>query len=276
VASIDHHRPTLFPGVPTMYVAINKAVAGGGHDLSSIKACLSGAAALPMEVAERFERFSGGRLVEGYGLSEASPVALANPIYGKRKAGTIGMPLPDTLARVAGPDDPARTMPTGEPGELALRGPQVMVGYWNRPEETAEVLRDGWLMTGDMAVMDEEGYFTIVDRKKDLIIAGGYNIYPREVEEVLFQHPKIQEVSVAGVPDDYRGETVKAFVVLRDGQEATVEEIREFARSRLAAYKVPKTVEFRDELPKTMVGKVLRRALIEEERARSEREAATS
>jgi len=177
---------------------------------------------------------------------------------------------------VADPDDPARTMPTGEPGELALRGPQVMVGYWNRPEETAEVLRDGWLMTGDMAVMDEEGYFTIVDRKKDLIIAGGYNIYPREVEEVLFQHPKIQEVSVAGVPDDYRGETVKAFVVLRDGQEATVEEIREFARSRLAAYKVPRTVEFRDELPKTMVGKVLRRALIEEERARSEREAATS
>jgi long-chain acyl-CoA synthetase len=276
VASVDRHRPTLFPGVPTMYVAINKAVAGGGHDLSSIKACLCGAAPLPMEVAERFERLSGGRLVEGYGLSEASPVALANPIYGKRKAGTIGMPLPDTLARIADSDDPSRTLPPGQPGELALRGPQVMVGYWNRPEETAEVLRDGWLMTGDMAVMDEEGYFTIVDRKKDLIIAGGYNIYPREVEEVLFQHPKVQEVCVAGVPDPYRGETVKAFVVLRDGQEATVEEIRDFASSRLAAYKVPRTVEFRDDLPKTMVGKVLRRALVEEERAKSEAETASS
>ena len=156
VASIDRHRPTLFPGVPTMYVAINNAVADGGHDLSSIKACLSGAAPLPLEVAERFERFSGGRLVEGYGLSESSPVAIANPIYGKRKAGTIGMPLPDTLARVVGPEGPSRTLPVGQAGELALRGPQVMLGYWNRPEKTAQVLRDGWLLTGDMAVMDDE------------------------------------------------------------------------------------------------------------------------
>jgi long-chain acyl-CoA synthetase len=275
VASIDRLRPTLFPGVPSMYVAINNAVADGGHDLSSIKACLSGAAPLPLEVAERFERFSGGRLVEGYGLSESSPVALANPIYGKRKAGTIGMPLPDTLASVVDPDDPSRALPPGQSGELALRGPQVMLGYWNRPEETAQVLRDGWLLTGDMAVMDDEGYFTIVDRKKDLIIAGGYNIYPREVEEVLYQHPKIQEACVAGVPDQYRGETVKAFVVLRPGERATSEEIREFAKGRLAAYKVPRSVEFRDELPKTLVGKVLRRALVEEERAKVEAEAAT-
>jgi long-chain acyl-CoA synthetase len=274
VASIDRHRPTLFPGVPTMYVAINNAVSGGGHDLSSIKACLSGAAPLPLEVAERFERFSGGRLVEGYGLSESSPVALANPIYGKRKAGTIGMPLPDTLARVADPADPSATLEPGQPGELALRGPQVMLGYWKRPQETAEVLRDGWLLTGDMAVMDEEGYFAIVDRKKDLIIAGGYNVYPREVEEVLYEHPKVLEVCVAGVPDAYRGETVKAFVVLRDGERATVEEIREFAKGRLAVYKVPRTVEFRAELPKTLVGKVLRRALVEEERAKAEAEAA--
>jgi long-chain acyl-CoA synthetase len=269
VGSIDHYRPTLFPGVPTMYVAINHAVAGGGHDLSSIKACLSGAAPLPLEVAERFERFSGGRLVEGYGLSETSPVALANPIYGKRKAGTIGMPLPDTLARVVDPADPDRVLPSGQTGELALRGPQVMLGYWNRPEETAQALRDGWLLTGDMAVMDDEGYFTIVDRKKDLIIAGGYNIYPREVEEVLHEHPKIQEVCVAGVPDPYRGETVKAFVVLRPGERATADEIRAFAKERLAAYKVPRSVEFRDELPKTLVGKVLRRALVEEERAKT-------
>ncbi len=275
VSSIDHYRPTLFPGVPTMYVAINNVVAGGGHDLSSIKACLSGAAPLPLEVAERFERFSGGRLVEGYGLSECSPVALANPIYGKRKAGTIGMPLPDTLARVVDPADPSQALPAGQAGELALRGPQVMVGYWNRPDETGQVLRDGWLLTGDMAVMDEEGYFSIVDRKKDLIIAGGYNVYPREVEEVLYEHPKIEEVCVVGVPDPYRGETVKAFVVLRDGERATVEEIREFAKGRLAAYKVPRSVEFRDELPKTMIGKVLRRALVEEERAKARTEAAT-
>jgi long-chain acyl-CoA synthetase len=274
LAAIDRYRPTLFPGVPTMYVAVNNAVAKGGHDLSSIKACLSGAAPLPMEVAERFERFSGGRLVEGYGLSESSPVAIANPIYGKRKAGTIGMPLPDTLARVADPADPSRTLPVGDAGELALRGPQVMLGYWNRPDESAQVLRDGWLLTGDVAVMDEEGYFSIVDRKKDLIIAGGYNIYPREVEEVLYEHPKVQEVCVAGVPDPYRGETVKAFVVLRPGEQATTEELREFAKSRLAAYKVPRTVEFRDQLPKTMVGKVLRRALVEEDRAKAETKAA--
>ena len=273
--AVDHYRPTLFPGVPTMYVAINRAAAAGGHDLSSIKACLSGAAALPLEVAERFERFSGGRLVEGYGLSECSPVALANPIYGKRKAGTIGMPLPDTQARVAESEDPSRTLPPGKPGELALRGPQVMLGYWNRPEETAQVLRDGWLLTGDMAVMDDEGYFSIVDRKKDLIIAGGYNIYPREVEEVLYEHPKVIEVCVAGVPDSYRGETVKAFIVLRQGEQATAEEIREFAKQKLASYKVPSLVEFRDDLPKTIIGKPLRRVLVEEERAKAEAEATT-
>jgi long-chain acyl-CoA synthetase len=270
LAAVDRYRPTLFPGVPTMYVAINNAVAKGGHDLSCIKACLSGAAPLPMEVAERFERYSGGRLVEGYGLTECSPVALANPIYGKRKAGTIGMPLPDTLARVADPSDPARTLPTGETGELAISGPQVMLGYWKRAEETAQVLRDGWLLSGDLAVTDEEGYFQIVDRKKDLIIVGGYNVYPGEVEEVLLGHPKVLEVAVAGVPDSYRGETVKAFVVLRPGERATAEELRRFARERLAAYKVPRSVEFRDQLPKTMVGKVLRRALVEEEQGRAE------
>jgi long-chain acyl-CoA synthetase len=273
LAAIDRFRPTLFPGVPTMYAAVNHAVEKGGHDLSSIKACLSGAAPLPMEVAERFERFSGGRLVEGYGLSESSPVAIANPIYGKRKAGTIGMPLPDTVARIADPADPASTLPVGEAGELAIAGPQVMQGYWNRPDESAEVLRDGWLLTGDMAVMDEEGYFAIVDRKKDLIISGGFNVYPREVEEVLYGHPKVQEAAVAGVPDAYRGEVVKAFVVLRAGQQATTEEIRGFAKGRLAAYKVPRAVEFREELPKTLIGKVLRRALVEEERAKAKAKA---
>jgi long-chain acyl-CoA synthetase len=164
----------------------------------------------------------------------------------------------------------------GEPGELALAGPQVMLGYWNRPDETAQVLRDGWLLTGDMAVMDEEGYFAIVDRKKDLIIAGGYNVYPREVEEILYEHPKVLEVCVAGVPDTYRGEIVKAFVVLRSGEQATTDEIREFAKARLAAYKVPRSVEFRDELPKTLIGKVLRRALVEEEKAKQAKQAAES
>jgi long-chain acyl-CoA synthetase len=273
MAAVDRHRPTLFPGVPTMYVAINNEVAKGGHDLSSIKACLSGAAPLPLEVAERFERYSGGRLVEGYGLSECSPVALANPIYGKRKAGTIGMPLPDTLARVVDAADPDSVPPAGEPGELAIKGPQVMLGYWNRPEESAQVLRDGWLLTGDLALMDDEGYFQIVDRKTDLIIAGGFNVYPREVEEVLYEHPKVEEVSVVGVPDSYLGEVVKAFVVLRSGEEATTEEIRSFAKERLAAFKVPRMVEFRDELPKTLIGKVLRRALVEEERAKAEAKA---
>jgi long-chain acyl-CoA synthetase len=273
--AIDKYRPTMFPGVPTMYVAINNSPEASKHDLSSIKACVSGAAPLPLEVSEEFERLSGGRLVEGYGLTESSPVTHANPIYGKRKVGSIGMPIPNTVARVADPEDLSKSMPVGEKGELAVKGPQVMKGYWNRPEETAGVLLDdGWLLTGDMATMDEEGYFAIVDRKKDLIIAGGYNIYPREVEEVLYEHPKIKEACVAGVPHSYMGEVVKAFVVLRDGQEATVEEIRDFAKERLAAYKVPRLVEFRDELPKTMIGKVLRRKLVEEEQAKVEQEKA--
>jgi long-chain acyl-CoA synthetase len=263
--AVDKYRPTIFPGVPTMYVAINNAVGRDKHDLSSIKACVSGAAPLPMEVSDEFERHAGGRLVEGYGLTEASPVTHANPVYGKRKVGTIGLPLPNTVARIADPSDLSRDMPIGEPGELAVQGPQVMQGYWNHPEETAQVLQDGWLLTGDMATMDEEGYFAIVDRKKDLIIAGGYNVYPREVEEVLYEHPKVMEACVAGVPDRYMGEVVKAFVVLRPGQEATVQEIRDFVDDRLAKYKVPRSIEFRDELPKTMIGKVLRRKLIEEE-----------
>jgi long-chain acyl-CoA synthetase len=267
--AIARHRPTLFPGVPTMYIAINRAAAKGGHDLSSIKACLSGAAPLPVEVADEFERLSGGRLVEGYGLTETSPVTHANPILGKRKVGTIGMPIPSTLARVTDPDDPGRELRPGRTGELAIKGPQVMRGYWNRPEETAAVLRDGWLLTGDMATMDDEGYFAIVDRKKDLIIAGGYNIYPREVEEALHEHPKVQEACVAGVPDPYLGEIVKAYVVPRDGADVTAEELIGFLRERLARYKVPRRVEFRDELPKSMIGKVIRRKLVEEEHARA-------
>ena len=259
--TIARTHPTLFPGVPTMYVAINTDPATPKYDLTSIRACISGSAPLPVEVAETFEKITGAKLVEGYGLTESSPVTHANPIYGRRKIGSIGLPLPDVEARVV--DANGEELPPGEVGELAVKGPNVMMGYWNRPEETAQTLKDGWLFTGDVARMDEEGYFYIVDRKKDMIIAGGYNIYPREVEEVLYQHPAVKEAAVVGVPDAYRGETVKAFVVLKEGYEGQVdeEELRAFAKERLAAYKVPKLWEFREELPKTAVGKILRRAL---------------
>ena len=221
-----------------------------------------------LEVSEEFERLSGGRLVEGYGLTEASPVTHANPVYGKRKVGTIGMPLPNTIARVADPEDISTTMPVGDRGELAVKGPQVMKGYWNRPEETAQVLQDGWLLTGDMATMDEEGYFAIVDRKKDLVIAGRVQRLPARSRRGPARDPAVMEVCVAGVPHEYMGEVVKAYIVLRPGAEATVEEVRDFVKERLAAYKVPREIEFRDELPKTMIGKVLRRKLIEEEQAK--------
>ena len=267
VKLIEKYRVTLFPGVPTIYVAINKYVSESSKkvDLSSVKFCLSGGAPLPVEVAERFEELTGGKLREGYGLSESSPVTHANLPDAPPRKGSIGIPIPDTLAKVV---DPAtgEELPVGEPGELCIKGPQVMKGYWNRPEETKAALdEDGWLHTGDIAYMDEDGYFYIVDRKKDMIIAGGYNIYPREVEEVLYQHPKVLECAVIGVPDEYRGETVKAFIVLKPGEVATEQEIIEFCKKNLAAYKVPKLVEFVEELPKSAVGKVLRRILRERE-----------
>jgi long-chain acyl-CoA synthetase len=257
------HRPTVFPGVPTLYVAINHHPRVGRYDLKSIRACISGAAPLPQGVRREFERLTGGRLVEGYGLSEASPVTHCNPLFGLVKDGTIGIPLPDTDAMVVDLKT-GEELPQGEVGELCVRGPQVMKGYWNNPVETALALTDGWLHTGDIARMDEDGYFTIVDRKKDIIICGGYNVYPREVEEILFQHPAIKEAAAVGVPDEYRGETVKAIVVLKEGMRASPDEIIAFCKEHLAPYKVPRTVEFAQDLPKTMVGKVLRRALREE------------
>jgi long-chain acyl-CoA synthetase len=224
---------------------------------------------LPLEVQEQFERITGGKLVEGYGMTETSPITHANPLIGHRKIGTIGLPVPGTRCRVVDRDDPTVAMPLGEPGELVIAGPQVMRGYWNRPEESASAFTaDGYLRTGDIAVMDDEGFFSIVDRKKEMIIAGGFNIFPSEVEEVLFRHPAIADVAVAGVPDPYRGETVKAYVVRKPGAQLTEDELIAFCREHLTAYKVPKLVEFRDDLPRTMVGKVLRRKLVEEERAR--------
>lgn len=262
--TIDKMRPTIFPGAPTMYIALIHHPDIRKYDLSSIKACVSGSAPLPVEVQDRFEALSGGRLIEGYGLTEASPVTHANTVWEKRKIGTIGIPFPDTEAMIVDPET-GEELPIGEIGELAVKGPQVMKGYWNRPEETSIVLKNGWLYTGDMGTMDEDGFFAIVDRKKDVIIAGGFKIYPREVEEVLFEHPAIKEAAVAGVPDEYRGETVKAYIVLKEGAALSERELDVWCRERLAAYKVPRKVEFRESLPKTIIGKVLRRKLLEEE-----------
>jgi long-chain acyl-CoA synthetase len=258
---VRKYRPTLFHGVPTMYVAFNNAPNVERYGFKSLRVCMSGGAALPVEVMQKFEKLTGGRLVEGYGLTEASPVTHVNPPDGLAKAGSIGLPIPDTEVRIVDLKTGTRELPVGEEGEIAIRGPQVMKGYWNKPAETAQVLRDGWLHTGDIARRDQAGYYYIVDRKKDLIIAGGFNIYPREVEEILFEHPQIKEAAVVGVPDEYRGETVKAFIVLRDGAAASTEEIISFCRRRLAAYKVPRQIVFRDSLPKSGVGKYLRREL---------------
>lgn len=268
---IQREKVTLYPGVPTMYVAIVNHPKVKEYNLQSVKACLSGGAALPVEVAQQFERMTGGRLVEGFGMTECSPVACANPIYGETRIGSIGLPIPNTNVEVVAlePDESGKykRLSQGEEGELVIYGPQVMKGYWNAPEETAKTIdEDGWLHTGDIGKMDEDGYFYIVDRKKDLIIASGYNIVPREVEEVLFMHEKVLEATVAGIPDARRGETVKAYVVLKEGLECTSDEIISFCKENLAPYKVPKLVEFRKDLPKSQVGKVLRRVLIEEEK----------
>jgi len=260
--TITKEKPTVFPGAPTMYIALINHPHLSKYDLSSIDACISGSAPLPMEVQESFEELTKGRLVEGYGLTECSPVTHANPIWDHRVTGSIGLPWPDTEAKIVDlkTDEP---IPPGEIGELIVRGPQVMKGYWKNPEETRLVLREGWLYTGDLAYMDEKGYFYIVDRKKDMIIAGGFNIYPREVEEVLYEHKAVSEAAVVGVPDPYRGETVKAFIVVKKGAAVSEQELNIFCRERLAAYKVPRLYEFRSELPKTMVGKVLKKDLIQ-------------
>jgi len=270
-------KPTLFPGVPRLYIAINEGKETPKYDLSSIRACLSGAAPLPLAVAEKFERITGSTIVEGFGMTETSPVASANPIAGKRKPGSIGLPLPDTEFRIVDLEDWTNDVEPGHDGELAIAGPQVMKGYYNRPDETAAMIKESpsgerWLLTGDIAKMDEEGYFYVVDRKKDMILVSGFNVYPTEIEQVLYRHPKIQKVCIAGIPDKVTGEAVKAYVVLREGMKATVQEIIDFCRSEefgLTGYKVPKLIEFRESLPETLVGKVLRRVLQQEEKERA-------
>ncbi len=266
--AINRYHPTLFPGVPTIYTALINHPNIRRFALRSISACISGAAALPVEVQSRFEALTGGRLVEGYGLTEASPVTHTTPIFGVRKPGSIGIPIPDTDARIVDLESGTRTLGPGEVGELVIQGPQVMQGYWNKPEETAQTLRGGWLYTGDLARMDDDGYFFVVDRKKEMIITGGLNVYPRDVEEVLYGHPAVMEAAAIGVPDAYRGEVVKAFVVLKAGAQVTADDLIQHCRRGLAPFKVPKTVEFRTQLTKSLVGKILRRVLAEEERGR--------
>lgn len=264
--TIQKQKPTMFPGAPTMYIGLLNHPDIAKYDLSSINACISGSASLPLEVQEQFERITGGKLVEGYGLSETSPVTHANFIWDQpRVKGSVGLPWPDTDSAILSLES-NEELPPNEIGEIAIKGPQVMKGYWNRPDETEKTFKNGWLLTGDLGYMDEQGFFYVVERKKDTIIAGGFNIYPREVEEVLYEHEAIQEVVVAGIPDPYRGETVKAYVVLKKNAKVTEEELNEFSRKNLASYKVPRSYEFRDELPKTTIGKILRRVLIEEEK----------
>ncbi len=265
IEHIATHRVTLFPGVPAMFNAINNAADSASADLTSVKSCFSGGAPLPVDVLERFERLTKSRIVEGFGLTETSPVTHVNPLAGVRKVGTIGVPFPDTDARIVDLEDERSDVAAGDPGELVIRGPQVMHGYLRKPEETARALRDGWLYTGDIATVDSDGYFSIVGRKKDMIIASGYNIYPDEVDAVLIAHPAIEESATIGVPHPQRGETVKSFVVRRAGQSVTATELEEYCRERLAAYKIPRLIEFRDELPKSTVLKVLRRELREQE-----------
>ncbi len=266
--ALHNERATIFPGVPALYIGIINHKDIDKYNLRSIKACISGSAALPMEVQEKFGDLTGGRLVEGYGLTEAAPVTHCNPVFGVRKSGSIGIPMPDVEVQILDLET-EEPLPIGSEreGELLIRAPQIMKGYWGRPDETAKVLtEDGWLRTGDIIKTDSDGYFYVVDRKKDLIIASGYNIVPREVEEVLFMHPAVLEAAVAGIPDTYRGETVKAFVVLKPDATVTAKEIRDFCKENLAPYKVPTQVEFIEELPKTQVGKVLRRVLVEMEK----------
>jgi len=260
--TIEKLKPTLFPGAPTIYIGLLNHPDINKYDLSSIKACISGSAPLPLDVQTKFEEITGGRIVEGYGLTESSPVTHANLVWDKRINGSIGLPWPDTDAKIVDRVT-HKEVPIGESGELIVKGPQVMKGYWNNLEATEEKLKNGWLFTGDIGYMTEDGFFYIIDREDDMIIAGGYNIYPREVEEILFEHESIQEAAVVGVSHSYRGETVMALIVLKEGHQVTEKELNKYSRKYLAAYKVPRIYQFVDELPKTTVGKVLKKDIID-------------
>lgn len=266
---INQTRPTVMPAVPTLFNAIMNHPKIKSFDLSSLKFCLSGGAPLPIEVKQKFEAMTGCDVVEGYGLSETSPVATCNPIGGKVKAGSIGIPMPATFISLRDLDDPEKEVPHGEKGEVCIKGPQVMKGYWNKPQETAAVFTsDGFLRTGDVARMDEDGFFAIEDRIKDLIICSGYNVYPRQIEEKIYEHPAVEEVTVIGIKDEYRGEAPKAFIKLRTGAQASADDIMSHLEKHLSKIELPAAIEFRDSLPKTMIGKLSKKELKEEEAAR--------
>jgi len=268
--TIHKTQPTFVPGVPTLFIALmdHPAVQKGKVDLTSVKLCISGAAPLLAETKKRWESLTGGRIVEGYALTESMMGAVVTPVKGLYKPGAVGIPLPDVQMKVVDPVSSGAPLPAGQVGELLLKAPQLMIEYWHAPNATRDAIRNGWLYTGDLGYLDEDGYMFIVDRKKDVIKPSGFQVWPREVEEVIASHPAVMEVGVAGVSDAYQGEAVKAWVVLRAGAQATPEEIRDFCRGKLTGYKVPKYVEFRDSLPKSSVGKVLRRFLKEETPAR--------
>ena len=267
--TIAKKKPTIFPGVPTIYTAINNSQETAKYDLSSIRSCISGGAPLPVEVKASFEKLTGCILVEGYGLSETSPVVACNPFDGANKPGSVGLPMPGTIIEIVALDErPARLLAQGERGEICIRGPQVMAGYWNKPEETAQVLVDGRLHTGDVGYLDADGYLFLVDRIKDVIIASGYKIFPRNVEEAIYQHPAVAECIVIGVPDPYRGQTVKAFVVRAAGQALSEAALVAFLADKLSPMEMPKQVEFRETLPKTAIGKLSKKDLIAEEAKR--------
>lgn len=265
IKAIVKHRITLMAAVPATFQAINQFPGIAKVDISSVKFCNSGSAPLPVEVLKRFEELTGSKISEGFGLTETSPVTHCNPLFGTRKVGSIGVPLPSTDARIVDPEDGVTVKPPGEVGELLLAGPQIMKAYWNKPDETAKMLRDGWLYTGDLCRVDEDGYHFIVGRKKDMIISSGFNVYPDEIDQVLTAHPAVLEAASIGIPDEKRGESIKSFVVLRPGMRASVEELLVYCREQLAPYKVPREVEFRDSLPRSSVLKILRRELRAEE-----------
>ncbi|MBM3548986.1 MAG: long-chain fatty acid--CoA ligase [Alphaproteobacteria bacterium] len=267
--TIEAKKPTFFAGVPTMYTAFNTAMAKQPRNLSSIRNCISGGAPLPLEVKQRFEQATGCHLVEGYGLTEASPVTHCNPLGGVVKAGSIGLPLPLTTVELRDIADPTKVVKRGERGEICIRGPQVMAGYWNRPEATQQQTVDGALRTGDIAMMDEDGYFFIVDRMKDLILCSGFNVYPRVVEEAVYQHPSVEECTVIGIADSYRGQTPKAFVKLQAGKTLTQDELLAFLKDKLNPIEMPREIEFREALPKTLIGKLSKKELVAEEEAKA-------
>ncbi|MDE0977295.1 MAG: long-chain fatty acid--CoA ligase [Arenicellales bacterium] len=265
LATINKKKPTIFPAVPTIYTAINQAPDLAKYDLSAVRYCISGGAPLPLEVKETFERLTGCRLVEGYGLSETAPVATCNAMQDINKPGSIGQVVPGTEISIHDLEAPNDVVPTGERGEVWIKGPQVMKGYLNRPQETADSLREGWFRTGDVGYMDEDGHFFLVDRLKDLILCSGYNVYPRMVEEAIYLHPAVAEVTVIGIDDDYRGQSPKAFVKLKEGEKITEDEMKTFLADKLSKIEMPSRIEFRLELPKTIIGKLSKKELVAEE-----------